>query len=151
MLDRRPTFRRAPRRMTWLTAVGFGVMVGVAGAGCARHADAPADPQADYAYSIAPPAEGSWLLPVEATLDRAPSRRTAQSHRAPYGGRCGDVTRLSARRQRARRPAAPSPRDTATAGGHRRARPTASFATSWTWTRWPLAVIGWTAGLRRVR
>jgi hypothetical protein len=79
--------------MTWLAAVGWGVMVGVAGAGCARHADAPADPQADYAYSIAPPAEGSWLLSVEATLDRAPSERLV----APGATEAlRDVTLLSA-------------------------------------------------------
>jgi hypothetical protein len=61
--------------MTWVAAVGWGMVVGVAGAGCGRHAEAPTDRRADYAYSIAPPAEGSWLLPVEATLDHAPSER----------------------------------------------------------------------------
>jgi hypothetical protein len=42
--------------------------------GCGRSA-APPGPAGQYDYAIAPPAEGSWVLGVEVTLDRAPSDR----------------------------------------------------------------------------
>jgi hypothetical protein len=40
---------------------------------CARRAATPADASPIVTYAIAPPSEGSWLLAVEATFERAPS------------------------------------------------------------------------------
>jgi hypothetical protein len=61
--------------MTRRTAFGWAALLGAVALGCARHAAAPADASPQYAYAIAPPAEGSWRLSVEATFEHAPSAR----------------------------------------------------------------------------
>src|SRR5580658_2727372 len=79
--------------MIWRRALGWVLAVGVAGAGCGHHAEAPAGGVSRYEYAIAPPAEGSWLLAVEATFERAPSARLVAPS-APEAFR--DVTLASA-------------------------------------------------------
>jgi hypothetical protein len=80
--------------MTWPSgrrAVGWVAVLGAMQAGCARPA-APAEASPAYAYAIAPPAEGSWRLSIDATFERAPSPRLV----APEArGALGDVTLAS--------------------------------------------------------
>jgi hypothetical protein len=56
---------------SWPRAVGAILCL----AACGKPAGAPAPIEPAYAYSVAPPPEGSWMLQVEATFERAPSDR----------------------------------------------------------------------------
>jgi hypothetical protein len=61
--------------MSFLTArIGPVAWATVVASACGRTA-APAGAPAEYDYAIAPPAAGSWILQVEATIDRATSDR----------------------------------------------------------------------------
>jgi hypothetical protein len=52
----------------------LGVLAILFSGGCRGHTAAPGDASSAYTYVIAPPEAGSWLLRVEATLERAPSQ-----------------------------------------------------------------------------
>src|SRR5260221_7639491 len=79
--------RRELRPVTRLLLRSAGVLAILAGGGCRGHAATPGEgTPAAYTYVIAPPRVGSWLLVVEATLERAPSARiVAQGGAEPFG------------------------------------------------------------------
>jgi predicted metalloprotease with PDZ domain len=64
---------RAPAEITARLAFVLPICASLA-AGCASAA-APARQPPRYTYAISPPASGSWMLQVEATLERAPTAR----------------------------------------------------------------------------